>query len=557
MDMTASDSLYLYKTSCPACGSSDANAVYTDSHTFCFACSKRGQLEGALPPQSEYSYLNTKKSSVGLMSPGEYKALPSRGLSEETCRKFGYSVNSERGLQIAAYYKDGSLCAQHTRDKMKDFSWIGDSKGVELFGQHLWGEGGKKVVILEGEIDAMSLSQLQSHKWPCVSIPSGVNGAAKSLKANLKWLESFEEVILMFDNDEPGSQAAEAVAKALQECASLFTPGKCKIARLPLKDANEMLVAGRGAEVIQAIWNAKEWRPDGLISVDELLEEIEKPAEWGIPWFLESLTKATYGRRYGEIYGFGAGTGIGKTDWLTQQIAYDVDTLGLPVGLMFLETPVAELGKRVAGKIAGRTFHIPDSGWEKSELTEAVQKLRGKVTFYNNFGQTDWQVIKGHIRFMAVAQGIKIFYLDHLTALADTADEKGSLEQIMKEMAGLANELKIIIHFVSHLATPEKGSHEEGARVKIREFKGSRSIGMWAFFLFGLERNQQDEDPVRRQITTFRILKDRNTGASTGMAFYLRYDRETGRLYETTAPDDGPGFKDHTKKSPLDGNEDF
>ena len=35
---------------------------------------------------------------------------------------------------------------------------------------------------------------------------------------------------------------------------------------------------------------------------------------------MPELTRLTYGRRYGEIATFGAGTGVGKTDWLSQQI---------------------------------------------------------------------------------------------------------------------------------------------------------------------------------------------------------------------------------------------
>ena len=158
--------------------------------------------------------------------------------------------------------------------------------------------------------------------------------------------------------------------------------------------------------------------------------------------------------------------------------------------------------------------------------------------FYNSFGQTDWGIIKNKIRYMAHAEDIKLFYVDHLTAMADTSDEKGSLEQIMKEMAGLANELKIIIHFVSHLATPDGKPHEEGGHVSIRHFKGSRSIGFWSYFMFGLERNQQDDDPIKRQTTRLRVLKDRYTGQATGNCIYLGYNHETTQLYETTDPEE-------------------
>ncbi len=113
------------------------------------------------------------------------------------------------------------------------------------------------VVVTEGEIDALSVSQIQGNKWPVVSVPNGAQGAAKAVARNLDYLMGFEKVIFLFDNDDPGHKAA-------QECAALLPPGKAYIGSLPLKDANEMLVAGRGPEVVDAIWGAKAFRPDVL-----------------------------------------------------------------------------------------------------------------------------------------------------------------------------------------------------------------------------------------------------------------------------------------------------
>jgi twinkle protein len=243
---------------------------------------------------------------------------------------------------------------------------------------------------------------------------------------------------------------------------------------------------------------------------------------------------------------------VGKTDLLTQQIAYDIVSLKQRVGAIFLEQKPVETAKRVAGKLAGRRFHVPNAGWDEHELLSSVERLGDSLVMYDSFGETEWDVVKGKIRFMAVSEGIKLIYLDHLTAMADTADEKGSLEQIMKEMAGLANELGIIIHFVSHLATPDGKPHEEGGRVTIRHFKGSRAIGFWAYFLFGLERDQQAEDPVVRQTTTLRVLKDRYTGQATGECIYLAYDKDTGLLSVTEKPEASSPFRDETGRQPAE-----
>jgi twinkle protein len=50
--------------------------------------------------------------------------------------------------------------------------------------------------------------------------------------------------------------------------------------------------------------------------------------------------------------------------------------------------------------------------------------------------------------------------------------------------------------------------------------------------MFGLERDKQAEDPVVRQTTTFRVLKDRFSGRATGEKIGLFYDRNSGTLRE-------------------------
>jgi twinkle protein len=140
------------------------------------------------------------------------------------------------------------------------------------------------------------------------------------------------------------------------------------------------------------------------------------------------------------------------------------------------------------------------------------------------------------MRFMAVGLGVKHFYLDHLTALADPSKERESLEIITKELALMAQELSVVIHVISHLATPEGKPHEEGGRVMMRHFKGSRAIGFWAHFAFGLERNPQHEDAAIASQTTLRCLKDRYTGRATGKTITLAYDTTTGLISECLFP---------------------
>lgn len=470
---------------------------------------------------------------------GTVQAISKRGISEETAKKFGYRVGQRADGQMVqiAEYRDaaGDVVAQHTRTAGKDFAWIGDAKEVTLWGQHLWRDGGRRVVITEGEIDAMSVSQAFGNTWPVVSLPNGAQTAKKHISKALEWLESYAEVVLMFDEDEPG-RAATA------ECVELFSPGKVKVARLAHKDANEALTKDGIKAVTTAVYEAKTYRPDGIVTLEDIEERVLKPTQMGLSWPWPKLTEITYGRRYGEIIGIGAGTSAGKTDTMTECISHDINALGLVVGVVYLEQGVGETGKRVAGKMAKKRFHVPGAGWTQEELAETWGKLKdtGRLHLYDAWGSTSWEVIRAKIRYMVQVLGCQTIYLDHLTALAASeADENIALKKIMSEMAGDAHSLKFVLHFASHLSTADGTPHEEGGRVMVRHFRGSRTIGMWAHILIGLERNQQADDEKLRSTLFVRCLKERLTGSGVGQVLPLLYDRQTGMLNETTMPKGG------------------
>jgi Replicative DNA helicase len=477
---------------------------------------------------------------AGDLISGEVRALGKRGISEETCRKWNYQVGKfkDRPVQIANYCdEDGVPVAQKIRFPDKDFTLLGDKKQLGLYGQHLWRDGGKMVVVTEGEIDALSVSQLQENKWPVVSVPNGAQGAAKAIAKAIEWLEKFEKVVFLLDDDEPGREAAK-------ECAELLTPGKAFIGRIDgFKDANEALQAHQGKKVIDAIWGAKEFRPDGVIGVADI---ILKPVSLGVPWPWKSLTDATYGIRTGELYAFGAGVGVGKSDAF-KEIAVHLMALGHKVGMLMLEEPPAHTLRTMAGKHKSKLFHIPDAGFTEEEVNAAALELDKKLFLYDSFGANDYDTVKAKITYMVTALGCKYIFLDHLTALAAAVegDERKAIDKMMADLSALALRLDFALFFVSHLATPEGKPHEEGGRVMEKHFRGSRAIAQWSHFMFGIERDKQKPG----QPSTFRTLKDRYTGRAGGLTFGLAYDRESGRVSECELPTEGDakGFKDETE----------
>lgn len=515
------ESEFLRHESCPKCGSKDNLARYTDGHAFCFGCEHYEPGEGEPPSTTQRTRMPTDLIDF------EPQHLAKRNLTEETCSKFGYGVGEHAGrkVQVACYKMGGRVVAQKIRTADKDFYWKGEPKEAGLFGQHLWQPGGKKLVITEGEIDALTVSQLQNNKWPVVSLPNGAHNAKRDVAKQLDFVSSFDQVVLMFDQDEAGREAAEDVA-------ILLPPGKARIAELPLKDANEMLVAGRGADVITAMWNAQPWRPDGVRPASDFREDVLRPPPVGLCWPWPTLTKLTNGVHRKKLYGFGAGTGVGKTTSFIQVAAHRIAEDRLPVGMIMLEQSPDETIRLLAGAYAGKPFDQPE-GWTTEELTEALDAVEPYVHLVDHWGAMDWESVKSRIEYLATACEIKDIFLDHLTALAAVEDdEKKALERIMAELASLVQRLGITIYYVSHLATPHGTPHEEGGRVMIRHFKGSRAIGFWSHFMFGLERDQQAEDEDDRQTTLLRTLKARGRGKAVGKTVELTYQEETGRMVE-------------------------
>lgn len=469
----------------------------------------------------------------GLVFNGEHKALKKRGINKATCAKFDYRIGeyNEKQCHIANYKDEqGNITGQKLRFKNKDFTCTGDMKNAGLFGQQLCRTSGKMIVVTEGEIDALSVSQAEDNQWPVVSIPNGTSGAAAAVKRSLQFLESYEQVIFMFDMDEPGRKAAA-------ECAALLSPGKARIASLPLNDPNEMLLAGRIKELVNAKWSAKPYRPDGIVTGIDLQDKLQKPVKMGLSYPWDELTRITYGIRTGELIALGAGTGLGKSEFFKEVAAHLIFEHKEKVGMLMLEEEDAHTWKGIMSKRASKLFHLPDTGWTQEEFDKANKELTTTecLYLYDSFGYTDYEVIKSNIRYMAVSLGCRYIFLDHITALVSgdrDGDERKQLDYIMTDLASLVRELDICIFFISHLTTPEGKPHEEGGRVMIRHFRGSRAIGQWSSFMFGLERDQQHKDITKRKQSVLRCLKDRFSGRGAGETFLLEYEPETGRLHQ-------------------------
>lgn len=524
MSSTA-DTAWSHSEPCPECGARRGLSIYSSGWGHCFACGANVRVaEGE-------DRVVTKAAKGWTPIHIETYGVPKRGLNEETCKKWGYGYGTdEKGetVQIANFYNEAGVpVAQKLRYKDKSFKIRGQWDQAGLYGRHLWRDAGKMVVITEGELDALSVSQVQQNKWPVVSIPNGVTSAKKVLAKELDWLERFESVVLMFDMDEPGQKAAA-------ECAELFTPQKAKLAKLPLKDANDLLKANRGKEIVDAIWAARPFRPDGIVSGVEVWEAITKDDTAESADFPHTgLNAMTRGMRPREVITITAGTGIGKSTFC-REIAYDLAVRqGKKVGYIGLEESVKRSAIGLCSIGMDKPLHLDMAGVDYAALEATFKTFEDRVFFYDHFGSIEAGNLLAKMRFMAKGCGVSHIILDHLTIAIsgmEGDDERRSIDRLMTNLSSLAQEAEVCIILVSHLRRTEGKPHEEGKAVTLADLRGSHGIAQNSRTIISLERDQQGEGEERNR-SLVRVLKCTHTGI-TGRAGVLRYDPATGRLTE-------------------------
>ena len=463
----------------------------------------------------------------------EIRALKARGITSATCQKYGYFVTRDdfgNPIQVANYKRDGKTIFQKTRTKDKKFSIRGNQEDI-FFGQHLFPKG-KKFIITEGEIDCLTVSQIQDNKYPVVSVPFGAGSAKKLFKAQAEWLQGFEEVIVMFDMDEAGRKAVRSVS-------GILPPHKLKIATLPLKDPNECLLNGKADEVVRAIWNATEYRPDGIINAKDLKDEFFSQeaniVSYEFPW-AQGLTKMTQGLRKGEMLLLTAGTGIGKST-MAREIAFKLKMNdGLKIGMVMLEENKNKTLRDLMSIACQTPLHLQWNTVDKEILKPTYDTVFGDGGFclYDHFGSIESGNLLEKIRFLITSENCDFIIFDHISiavsGMDEGGDERKTIDKLMTQLRSLVEETGVGMIVISHLKkTSGEKAFEEGGIISLDDLRGSGTLKQLPDEVIALERNQQAEDEAERNLIKIRVLKNRFAG-STGLAGYLHWDKDRHRL---------------------------
>jgi len=465
-----------------------------------------------------------------------------RGISQRVAKKYGMRVeyNSKREpvAYFYPYYRDGKIVAYKVRELPKTFRAEGKLKDVELFGQNEFPGGGKMLVITEGEVDCLSVAEANVKNggkiFPTVSIPYGAKASVKSIIENRDWIRSFERVVLIFDNDEPGREGIQLIAQAVGA-------DKAYVADLgSAKDANESLMADGGVRLTKAVWGAQRWSPAGIKGEDEIWKAFKGRAELPsspYPKCMPHLNAMLEGKRPNEIFLLVSGTGAGKSTIMKEIILGErfdrPKDMGKPkIGICSLEEPV--------GKTAADLMKM-HGGIDTKDLTKKKQKkVFNKIFKDEHFLMLDHQGSCGDTSLLAKMEclclmGCTTLILDHITIAVSEGingiQGNEAIDKFMSDLLKLAQAYPVWIGVISHLRKSPTGgkAFEAGAMPSLDDIKGSGSIKQICYDIVAVTRNAEADEPRIRNQIEMRVLKARETGR-LGPAGWLYYNEETYRI---------------------------
>jgi twinkle protein len=383
----------------------------------------------------------------------------------------------------------------------------------------------------------MAVDELFQGKYAVVSLKRGAAGAVKDIRESIEFVEAFDTVVLCFDNDKAGQEAAKNVARIVK-------PGKIKIINLPngYKDANDMLRQKKYSEFTKAWWEAKTYTPSGIMELSAQKSNwLNRETKESIAYPWEGLNKKLYGLRRGELVTLTGGTGLGKSSVTRELEHWLIKNTKDNVGIVALEENWLRTADGLISIEANDRIYLNEKRdkYTPEQLNEFFDKVieKDRVFIHAHLGATDIDEIFSKLRYMIIGCQCKWVVLDHLHMLVNIlseGDERRGIDTLMNKLRSLVEETNVGMILVSHLrrAAGEKG-HEQGIEVSLSHLKGSQGISQLSDCVIALERNQQAKDPEEASRTKVRVLKSRYTG-DTGLACTLQYDNNSGRLYEVT-----------------------
>lgn len=387
-----------------------------------------------------------------------------------------------------------------------------------LFGWQALSADTRSVVLVEGELDCLSLYQ---YGFPALSVPFGGGAGDKQ-----KWIEFeydrlavFDEVFICLDNDAEGQAAVAELIERLGR-------HRCRVVKLPYKDANECLQKDVSKEEIQRCFDeARTLEPEELKAASEFVNEVIDqfyPKEgmvlgYNPPW---NYTKGKILFRPEELSIWSGTNGHGKSQLLGHIILESMKE-GARVCVASLEIKPKKLLMRLTRQAAGLAEPT-------EEYIRAIHEwYSDKLWLFDIVGTAKTTRLLEVFLYARQRYGIDVFVIDSFMKCGIDEEDFKAQKAFIEQLCDFKNQYGCHIHLVAH---PRKSSDEMQIIGKL-DVKGSGAITDLADNCFIVWRNKEKEELQQKQFNG-KLLKPNELEKLKESDCILRCDKQRNGEWE-------------------------
>lgn len=540
-----------FDTICPQCSHTRKDkrekVLYVDlvdQYFYCHHCKWTGAIKQAgdwrdRQPRVKPAPKPSQEPDTGPLAPWVVEFFAARKIERGILERYGVRAGTihdgKTDVIVIPFRRDGQIVTAKYRFRYPDAKTGKKRHEMEAGTEKIpFGidecKDAREIIIVEGEPDKFAIEQATGRR-AVLSPPHGSNLTEDNLRGMVDACGD-AHVILAGDMDENGEKMIAELAARLgyDRCSRVKWPYPCK-------DANEVLIEW-GPEVLeQAIRAAQPYPVTGIVTIDELSDDIDRLYDEGMPggastgW--PSLDRY-YTVREGQLTIVTGAPGSGKSVW-TDALLVNLARKGWKAGICSPEQlPLQRHAAHLIATYVGKPFGIgPTPRMTREEMQAGKKWLREWCAMVLPEENTVDAVLERG-RVLVRRMGIKAFVIDPWTELDHTRPNgmtetefiHASLTKIRQFARNHACHVWVVAH-PTKLRKDDKGEYPVATPYDI---SGSAGWFNKADNCLSIWRNKEnDAQPVEIHIQKIRFHEIGGLGMVP-----LKHDRLTGRYFEVT-----------------------
>lgn len=393
-----------------------------------------------------------------------------------------YRVAAHKGAAMFSAFTPDGKAIQYLKFRSITEKKFWSEKGSEpcLFGWQAIPPDAREVVICEGEMDCVAW---HAYGYPALSVTNGA-GNLSWIDAEFDNLARFDVINLSFDMDEPGQAALPKIAERLGLT-------RCRVVRLPRKDANECLIAGiPGDEIYDSVKAAGTFDPKELVAASALADGVIRLAypDGEIPGVHLPWEKAngSFLFRPGELTILAGRNNTGKSQ-MAGQLTLEAMRQGERACVASMEFSPERLLLRMA--IQAAALRQPSE-----EFIRAIHRwYESKLWVMNATGTAKASRVIDVFGYAAARYGVRWFVIDNLAKCGFGEDDYNGQKGFVDKLGDFARDTNSHVILIHHL---RKGDDDHRMPTN-SDIKGSGGIGDMADNVLLMWRNRKKEEAIR------------------------------------------------------------